>query len=189
MTRIFPAALAAIAVVSGCASGAATVPPRVLAAADPGAAEAPYATPVNPLGEGRPRTLDLPLADPTRMHHPETATEVGAPHDHGAEDHSQHTEPTATPTPKPEVPTPTPAPKPAATKKPSPTATATPRPSAETIYACPMHPEVRDTKSSNCPKCGMFLEPLPPATKASPTATPTATPGAHEHHHQHGSAP
>ena len=26
-------------------------------------------------------------------------------------------------------------------------------------YACPMHPEVTDTKASKCPKCGMTLEP------------------------------
>ena len=28
-----------------------------------------------------------------------------------------------------------------------------------TVYACPMHPEVRDTEKSNCPICGMFLTP------------------------------
>jgi Cu+-exporting ATPase len=27
-------------------------------------------------------------------------------------------------------------------------------------YTCPMHPEVRATKSASCPKCGMSLEPL-----------------------------
>jgi P-type Cu+ transporter len=27
-------------------------------------------------------------------------------------------------------------------------------------YTCPMHPEVRDTKPSTCPKCGMALEPV-----------------------------
>ena len=35
-------------------------------------------------------------------------------------------------------------------------------------YTCPMHPEVRQTKSGACPKCGMGLEPssaAPPATK------------------------
>ena len=28
-----------------------------------------------------------------------------------------------------------------------------------TIYICPMHPEVRDTEKSDCPICGMFLQP------------------------------
>ncbi|MCK9376958.1 MAG: hypothetical protein M0P73_12485 [Syntrophobacterales bacterium] len=27
------------------------------------------------------------------------------------------------------------------------------------IFTCPMHPEVRQTESGNCPKCGMALEP------------------------------
>ncbi len=31
-----------------------------------------------------------------------------------------------------------------------------------TIYTCPMHPEVRQDKPSNCPICGMTLEPLIP---------------------------
>lgn len=29
----------------------------------------------------------------------------------------------------------------------------------ETIYTCPMHPEVRQTGPGTCPKCGMALEP------------------------------
>ena len=28
-----------------------------------------------------------------------------------------------------------------------------------TVYICPMHPEVRDVKKSDCPICGMFLQP------------------------------
>lgn len=36
-----------------------------------------------------------------------------------------------------------------------------------TIYTCPMHPEVRQTKPGACPKCGMALEPL--TVTASPT--------------------
>lgn len=33
---------------------------------------------------------------------------------------------------------------------------------AATRYACPMHPEVTDTKASDCPKCGMKLVPVGP---------------------------
>ncbi len=41
--------------------------------------------------------------------------------------------------------------------------TATPAPSpVATAYACPMHPEVTDTKASACPKCGMTLVPVQP---------------------------
>lgn len=31
---------------------------------------------------------------------------------------------------------------------------------SETIYTCPMHPEVRQNKPGNCPKCGMKLVPV-----------------------------
>lgn len=34
--------------------------------------------------------------------------------------------------------------------------------SGDTIYTCPMHPEVRQDHPGNCPKCGMTLEPLLP---------------------------
>ena len=30
---------------------------------------------------------------------------------------------------------------------------------SETVYTCPMHPEVRSAKPGNCPKCGMHLVP------------------------------
>ncbi len=33
----------------------------------------------------------------------------------------------------------------------------------ETVYTCPMHPEVRQAAPGNCPKCGMKLEPVLPA--------------------------
>jgi len=33
----------------------------------------------------------------------------------------------------------------------------------ETIYTCPMHPEVRQGHPGDCPKCGMHLEPLSPS--------------------------
>ncbi|MDD5561681.1 MAG: heavy metal translocating P-type ATPase [Candidatus Omnitrophica bacterium] len=32
----------------------------------------------------------------------------------------------------------------------------------KTIYTCPMHPEVRENKPKDCPKCGMPLEPVGP---------------------------
>ncbi len=35
-------------------------------------------------------------------------------------------------------------------------------PAAAARYACPMHPEVTDTKASDCPKCGMKLVPVGP---------------------------
>jgi len=34
---------------------------------------------------------------------------------------------------------------------------------AGTIYTCPMHPEIRQDRPGNCPKCGMTLEPVLPA--------------------------
>jgi Cu+-exporting ATPase len=35
------------------------------------------------------------------------------------------------------------------------------------MYTCPMHPEVRQPEPGNCPKCGMTLEPVAPATAKS----------------------
>lgn len=177
---LFVASAAVTLAISACVSRAASVSPRVLAAADPAAAEPSYSPPSNPLEDRRPRTLELEIADPTRMHHPETAPEVGTPHEHGGEDHSQHGASSPTPTPKA-----------APTKQVTPTPT--PK-AAEPVYACPMHAEVRDTKPSTCPKCGMKLEPVKdakgtptPAPSPKATASPTATPSGHEHHH--GSAP
>lgn len=34
--------------------------------------------------------------------------------------------------------------------------------SKETVYTCPMHPEIRQNKPGDCPKCGMHLEPVSP---------------------------
>jgi Cu+-exporting ATPase len=34
--------------------------------------------------------------------------------------------------------------------------------SSDTIYTCPMHPQIRQPKPGNCPICGMTLEPLVP---------------------------
>jgi P-type Cu+ transporter len=36
-------------------------------------------------------------------------------------------------------------------------------------FTCPMHPEVRAEKPVSCPKCGMTLEPVDPASTAGPT--------------------
>lgn len=33
---------------------------------------------------------------------------------------------------------------------------------SETIYTCPMHPEIRQSQPGSCPKCGMTLEPVIP---------------------------
>jgi Cu+-exporting ATPase len=45
---------------------------------------------------------------------------------------------------------------------PAPPAPQVPGPS-DTIYTCPMHPEVRQDHPGNCPKCGMTLEPELPS--------------------------
>jgi Cu+-exporting ATPase len=43
----------------------------------------------------------------------------------------------------------------------------TPQPSGrETVYTCPMHPEVRQGRPGDCPKCGMALEPVETASNA-----------------------
>ena len=34
--------------------------------------------------------------------------------------------------------------------------------SVDTIYTCPMHPQIRQTGPGSCPICGMALEPLMP---------------------------
>ncbi|TMS59243.1 copper-translocating P-type ATPase [Imbroritus primus] len=39
----------------------------------------------------------------------------------------------------------------------------TPAPSTDTLYTCPMHPEIRQDHPGTCPKCGMTLEPLMPS--------------------------
>jgi Cu+-exporting ATPase len=51
-----------------------------------------------------------------------------------------------------------PAPAPAPTPAPAPAASAAVAPAA-TTYTCPMHPEVRQPDSGDCPDCGMALEP------------------------------
>jgi Cu+-exporting ATPase len=47
------------------------------------------------------------------------------------------------------------------------TAPAVPEPAiADAIYTCPMHPEIRQARPGACPKCGMALEPVMPASNA-----------------------
>jgi Cu+-exporting ATPase len=50
-------------------------------------------------------------------------------------------------------------PAPAAEMAPAPEAAA----AAGTVYTCPMHPEIRQDRPGNCPKCGMTLEPVLPS--------------------------
>jgi P-type Cu+ transporter len=38
-----------------------------------------------------------------------------------------------------------------------------PEPPPGTTYTCPMHPEIRQNRPGDCPKCGMSLEPVVPA--------------------------
>ena len=43
---------------------------------------------------------------------------------------------------------------------------------SETIYTCPMHPEIRQPAPGNCPKCGMTLEPVIPVIEDEDEADP-----------------
>lgn len=44
-----------------------------------------------------------------------------------------------------------------------------------TVYICPMHPEVRDVEKSDCPICGMFLQPEDEIDGASHVSITTVT--------------
>jgi Cu+-exporting ATPase len=68
---------------------------------------------------------------------------LSAPHDHSHHGHHAHAGGHAAPAP-----------------------VEAPPPAAEgTIYTCPMHPEIRQPKPGNCPKCGMALEPVMPTAE------------------------
>ena len=43
---------------------------------------------------------------------------------------------------------------------------------AGTVYTCPMHPEVRQDRPGDCPKCGMSLEPLLPVPEMEEARSP-----------------
>jgi Cu+-exporting ATPase len=45
-----------------------------------------------------------------------------------------------------------------------------PQAPAETIYTCPMHPEIRQVGPGSCPICGMALEPATVTAEAGPNA-------------------
>jgi len=49
--------------------------------------------------------------------------------------------------------------------------------SGETVYTCPMHPEVQSNAPGKCPKCGMFL-----------VAKDDAHHGGHDSGHKHGAS-
>jgi Heavy metal binding domain len=55
-----------------------------------------------------------------------------------------------------------PAPSQPSRTEPSPVSSAT-----ATIFTCPMHPEVHETKPGNCPICGMTLVKKPPAPEGA----------------------
>lgn len=59
---------------------------------------------------------------------------------------------------------------------------------AGVIYACPMHPEVRQDHPGACPKCGMTLQPVS-AGQTHVEAAGTSGGAAGHHHHGHGHAP
>ncbi len=63
----------------------------------------------------------------------------------------------------------------------------------QTIYTCPMHPEVESTEPGSCPKCGMFLVPREETgTEASAQDDDAGHEccggGGHHHHHHAESA-
>lgn len=49
----------------------------------------------------------------------------------------------------------------------------------ETVFTCPMHPEIRQNEPGDCPKCGMHLV---------PEGSAEADHGHHHHGHSHAEA-
>ena len=45
-----------------------------------------------------------------------------------------------------------------------------PKPDEQTIYTCPMHPQIRQPGPGNCPICGMALEPVMPTAEEGENA-------------------
>ncbi len=167
-------ALAALLFLGGC-SASKGLPPATLAAADPGAAEAPFAPPTNSLAADRPRTLALDAPPPPMQM------------DHGAHGGSSGTDGTKESAPPGHEGMQHGEAKPAKEAKDA------------TVYTCPMHPEIREKAPGKCPKCGMTLVPAKDGEKgeekmkpsASPKASPSAspTPSGHEGHQGHGGTP
>jgi len=56
---------------------------------------------------------------------------------------------------------------------------------SDTVYICPMHPEVRDTEKSDCPICGMFLKPEDQIVKEA--AESNSNEDSHANCHREGS--
>ena len=48
---------------------------------------------------------------------------------------------------------------------------------SETIYSCPMHPEIRQSEPGNCPICGMELVAVVGSSARQPEVAPGAAPG------------
>jgi cytochrome oxidase Cu insertion factor (SCO1/SenC/PrrC family) len=44
-----------------------------------------------------------------------------------------------------------------------------------TVYACPMHPDVKTSRKGKCPKCKMDLQPVRETTKSAGTENPVAS--------------
>ena len=86
------------------------------------------------------RCRDKFIADPTRFAVSVPQTENGSGRSHHPAHHVHHMD-RQTPSAK--------------------TATSSDMP-VDTIYTCPMHPEVQQDHPGNCPKCGMMLEPIIP---------------------------
>jgi protein-arginine kinase activator protein McsA len=51
------------------------------------------------------------------------------------------------------------------------TDTASTVPSVQSVYACPMHPDVTGQKGDKCPKCGMDLKEVKKTSESAPTSS------------------
>jgi hypothetical protein len=135
-------ALISLTMLASC--GPRTVPLRV-DARHPASPHAPEGRPV-------PEWIGL-LADEFDQAVAPARVGVGAASDSGMPAHEEHAAPAhrghdpGSRAPAPKAVTPSPRPPGSARDTAQPAAT----------FACPMHPEVTDTRASECPKCGMTL--------------------------------